>query len=409
MRITLAPAAITSVDLLSLPWTEPLLEWRSERLVTPRHEGLHRHVVRFIEDGPHILAVKELPAALATREYRVLLHVAELGIACVPVQGVVTDREPGLEAVLVTRYLEYSSTYRALFSEPHGLHSRAQLVDALVQLLARLHLGGVYWGDCSLSNTLFRLNAGELAAYMVDAETAETHDTLSDGQRRTDIETAVNNVAGELMDLQAGGLLNPDVEPLQIVERMQCSYEGLWQELTGEWLVGVGEVSHQLAKRVERLSELGFDLDEVEIADAEAGQVRLRVATRVSEPGDHRNRLYQQTGLVAEENQARRLLNDIASFQAMLERDSQRSVSPMVAASRWLKEIYEPVVASIPPGLDDKLDPVEVFHEVLEHRWFLSERAGHDVGTAAATDSFVSEILPSVPDDLTSGALHEPA
>jgi hypothetical protein len=405
MRVTLAPAALRSADLLVLPWSEPLAEWHDARLVKPRHEGLHRHVVRFMEDRDQLWALKELPEELALREYRVLLHLADLGIPSVPVQAVVADRGVELDATLITGYLEYSSTYRALFSEPRGLHSRQRLLDALVQLLARLHLAGVYWGDCSLSNTLFRLDAGQLAAYLVDAETAELHDELTAGQRDTDVGLAVENIAGELLDLQAGGLLGADVDPLEVVDLMESGYRALWSELTDEWLVPVDEVSQRVAKRVRCLNDLGFDLEEIELEDAGPGKVRLRVTTRVSEPGHHRQLLYQRVGLVAEENQARRLLDDIASYRAVLERRSGRPVSKVVAANRWLDEVFQPVVASIPPQLGNKLDPVEVFHEVLEHRWFLSEQAHRDVGTTAAVKSYVQDILPAVPDDLTSGRL----
>jgi hypothetical protein len=405
MRVTLAPAALRSADLLVLPWSEPLAEWTDARLVTPRNEGLHRHVVRFMEDREQLWAIKELPEELALREYRILLHLTDLGIPCVPVQAVVGDRGEQLDATLITGYLEYSSTYRALFSEPRGLHSRQRLLDALVQLLARLHLAGVYWGDCSLSNTLFRLDAGQLAAYLVDAETAELHTELSTGQRETDVAIAAENIAGELLDLQAGGLLGADVDPLEVVTLIEQGYEALWAELTGEWLIPVGEVSQRVAKRVRRLNDLGFDLEELELEDAGPGKVRLRVTTRVSESGHHRQLLYQRVGLVAEENQARRLLDDMASFRAMLERRSGRPVSKTVAANRWLEEVFQPVVAGIPPQLRNKLDPVEVFHEVLEHRWFLSEQADRDIGTSAAVDAYVRDILPAVPDDLTSGRL----
>jgi hypothetical protein len=107
--------------------------------------------------------------------------------------------------------------------------------------------------------------------------------------------------------------------------------------------------------------------------------------------------------LVAQENQARRLLNDIAGYRASLEWSTGKPLPDSVAAARWLTDIWDPVVRKIPPELADRLDPVEVFHEVLEHRWFLSEQAHHDVGLHAATDSYVSDVLPAVPDDLTAG------
>ncbi len=403
MKFTFAPAAIGSTALLDLPWTAPLEQWTDPRLVIPRQAGLHRHVVRFVEDGGQLWAIKELPEELARREYRVLLHLTELGIPCVPVHGVVAERDGDLDAALVTGYLEFSSTYRALFSEPRGLHPRKKLLDALVQLLARLHLAGVYWGDCSLSNTLFRLDAGQLAAYLVDAETAEMHTPLSDGQRETDLMQATESLAGELMDLQAGELLDADLDPLAVVARVQSSYRTLWDELTGEWQLRAGEERERIAERVRRLNDLGFDVEQLELADAADGCLRLRVTTRVSEPGHHRRLLYQRAGLITEENQARRLLNDLASYRAMLERKTGHPVSDVVATNRWLEEVYDPVVASIPCELKNKLDPVEIFHEVLEHRWFLSEQAQADVGTAAAAASYFATILPNVPDDLTSG------
>ena len=403
MRVVFTPPATEAAGLLDLPWSKPLEEWDDRRLIHPRNEGVHRHVVRFVEDAGLVWAIKELPERLARREYRLLGRLADLGIPSVVVQGVVVDRAPGVDAGLVTRYLEYSSTYRALFSEPRGLHPHDRLLDALVELLVRLHLAGFYWGDCSLSNTLFRLDAGELAAYLVDAETAELHPSLSEGQRLTDVSQACESVAGELLDLQAGNQLRVDIDPMEVAIGIEQRYENLWQELTGEWLISPGEERQRVAERLQRLNELGFDAKEIELSDAGPGQTRLRVTTRVSEPGHYRNLLYQRTGLVSEENQARRLLNDLASFRAFLERGSGRPVSAVVAANRWLSDVYDPVVAGIPAQLRDKLDPVEVFHEVLEHRWFLSEKAQTDVGTAAAAASYLAEVLPSVPDFLTSG------
>src|SRR5690606_7909450 len=116
--------------------------------------------------------------------------------------------------------------------------------------------------------------------------------------------------------------------------------------------------------------------------------------------------LFARTGLVAQENQARRLLNDIASYRSHLERQAGGPMPEAVAANRWLTEVYDHAVSAIPEDLRDKLDPVEVFHEILEHRWFLSERAGRDVGGTAARDDYFARILPRVPDDLTITAPH---
>jgi Domain of unknown function (DUF4032)/Lipopolysaccharide kinase (Kdo/WaaP) family len=403
MRFVFTPPAPDSAGLLTLPWTTPLEDWDDPRLVTPRGEGLHRHVVRFVSEGGALWVVKELPEHLARREYRLLRRLADLGIPAVEVLGLAVDRGRDTDAALVTRYLDFSTTYRALFSQQRGLHPLTRLVDAQVELLARLHLSGFFWGDCSLSNTLFRLDAGALAAYVVDVETSELHPTLSDGQRELDVELATERIAGELFDLEASGRLATDVDPLGMAADLADRYHALWDELTGEWEVVPGEERQRVAERIERLNHLGFDVDEVELVAGGApdGQVRLRVTTRVREPGHHRSLLHRRTGLVAQENQARRLLNDLASFRAWLESTAGTPIPEVVAANRWLVEVYDPVVQAIPPHLAGKLDPVEVFHEVLEHRWLLSERAGRDVGTLHAARSYLESVLPDVPDDLT--------
>jgi hypothetical protein len=408
MRFVFAPPARDGAGLLSLPWQTPVEAWADPRLVEPRFEGLHRHVVRYVSEGGTMWVVKELPEHLARREYRLLRRLADIGIPAVSVLGVAVDRGPDLDAALVTRYLEYSTTYRALFSQPRAMHPSTLLMDALVELLVRLHLAGFFWGDCSLSNALFRLDAGALAAYLVDAETSELHPSLTDGQRRLDLDLAQERVAGDLLDLEASGRLGAGLDPLAVADDLAARYLALWDELTAEWSVPPGEEQQRVVERLERLNDLGFDIDEVELVDAGADGSRLRVTTRVREAGHHhRALLHQRTGLVAQENQARRLLNDLASFRAWMEAEEGHPVPDVVAANRWLEEVFDPVVRRIPPELADKLDPVEVFHEVLEHRWFLSEEAGTDVGTAEAAESYIADVLPTVPDELTSGRAPE--
>jgi hypothetical protein len=401
VRFVFAPPADSTAGLLSLPWREPMAQWTDDRLVEIRQRGISRHEVRFVADGGQVYALKELDERLARREYRLLRELGRKGIPAVEVLGVVVDRPGDLDAVLVTRFLDHSISYRALFARPRGAQPTNQLLDAMVELLARLHLAGFMWGDCSLSNTLFRLDAGALAAYLVDAETSELHPVLSDGKRSYDVDLAFERVGGELFDLQAGGLLPSHVDPVEVAEEIPRRYAALWSELTREDTVLPSEQRFRIAERLRRLNELGFDVDEVELVDAGGTANKLRIRTRVAEPGHHRRLLFTRTGLVAQENQARRLLNDIASYRSHLERKEGRSIPEAVAANRWLSEVYDPAVDAIPAHLRDRLDEVEVFHEILEHRWFLSERAGRDIGTTAAREDYFARVLPKVPDDLT--------
>lgn len=404
MRFVFAPPAESASGLLTLPWRTPIVEWSDERIVEIRQRGISRHVVRFVEESGQVYAVKEIDERLARREYRLLRELKHMGIPAVEVLGVVVDRPGDLDACLVTRFLEHSISYRALFANPRGGQPIDKLLDAMVELLARLHLGGFVWGDCSLSNTLFRLDASALAAYLVDAETSELHTNLSSGKRLYDVELAYERVGGELFDLQAGGLLPPYIDPVEIAEEIPRRYEALWSELTREDSVLPAEQRYRIAERLRRLNELGFDVDEIELVEAGEGS-RLRLHTRVAEPGHHRRLLFTRTGLQAQENQARRLINDINSYRSHLERTTKRPVPEAVAANRWLAEVYDPVVSSIPPELRDRLDEVEIFHEVLQHRLFLSEAAGRDIGTTAACEDYFATVLPMVPEDLTVTAV----
>jgi len=402
VRFVFTPPADHAAGLLTLPWPAPLAQWQDERMVEIRQRGISRHVVRFVYDDGTLYALKELNERLARREFRLLRTLADLNIPGVEAVGIAVDRDPGYpeaDAILVTRFLTFAATYRAVFSHPRGVQPVDGLLDALVELLVRLHLSGFFWGDCSLSNTLFRHDAGTLEAYLVDAETSEHHPTLSDGQRKYDIELATERIAGELLDLQAGNLLREELDPFEVAEQLDRRYQSLWEELTREEILNPADQRHRIAERLHRLNKLGFDADEIEIIGTPEGN-KLRVRTRVAESGHFARQLFLRTGIDAGENQARRLLNDIASFRAYLEQKGGRPVSEIVAANRWLEEVYDPVIAAIPEELRGRLPPAEIFHEVLEHRWYMSEAAGRDVGTTAATRDYLEQVLPEAPEPL---------
>jgi len=387
-------------DFLDLPWDTPLEEWRSERLVEVVR-GIHRHVVRFVEYegplGPRLYALKELPGALARHEYTLLRHLAEEDVPVVEAVGVATERAGDLDPVLITRHLDYSLPFRTLFARGGVPDLRVRLLDAGAELLVRLHLSGFFWGDCSLSNTLFRRDAGALAAYLVDAETGELHPSLSDGQRRHDLSIAEENVVGELTDVEAELGREGELAPEDTATELVARYESLWDELTREEAFA-DDSRYRIDERLRRLNDLGFDVEEIELV-ADAGGYRLRLSPRVVEPGHHRRRLHALTGLNAQENQARRLLNDVARFRAELERQEGRQLPESVAVFRWLAEVFEPAIAAIPTELWGKRQAAEVFHELLEHRWFLSQERGEDVGLLPALDAYVEAVLRHAPDE----------
>ncbi|XVQ84215.1 DUF4032 domain-containing protein [Microbispora siamensis] len=394
LQITGAPS---DPDLIRLPWDVPLEEWPVHHLVTlPR--GISRHVVRFARLSGRVYAIKEISTRYAKREYQLLWDLARHDAPAVEPVAVVTGRTAPdgseLDSALITRHLQFSLPYRAVLSGSVRPDTLIRLLDALAVLLVRLHLTGFYWGDCSLSNTLFRRDAGAFAAYLVDAETGELHPAISEGQRAHDIDVAHVNIYGEMLDLEAGGLLHPTIDPLAFAEQLVERYHRLWDELTEDEIIE--EVDwHRVDQRVRRLNSLGFDVAEMMVR-RKAGTSRLIVRPKVVDAGHHQRRLLRLTGLDVEENQARRLLNDLDSFRVST---GLRHEDEAIVAHRWLAEVFQPVVTAIPADLRRKLEPAQLFHEVLDHRWYMSEAAGKDVGLEAAVRSYVDNVLVHKPDE----------
>jgi len=401
MSVTEAPES--TVDL---PWDTPLAAWPQSLCVTmPR--GISRNLVRFARIDRLLLAIKEIPDRLAEREYRFLRALEEMALPTVEPFALITERniDANRKGLLVTRFLEYSMPYRLLLSNPEYAVSNDQLLDALALLLVRLHLAGVHWGDCSLSNALFRRDAGRLVAYMVDGETSEIHSDLSDRMRVYDVEIAEENVAGELMDVAAMTERALATDPIETAAALVSRYELLWAELTRNETFSKEE-SYRVRARVQRLEELGFDVEEMALDSCEGGH-RINMRPIVVEHGFHKRRLMSLTGLEAEENQSRQLLNDITYFQASIEHEENSAPGLQAVARRWLTEVYTPVVDAIPEKMRGKLDEPEIFHQILEHRWFLSERAGRDIGTQEAAASYRESILPEVPSENLSRYLED--
>jgi hypothetical protein len=389
----------SATELLDLPFDQPLADWDDPRIVrVPR--GISRHVVRFIRAHNQIFAIKEATDRFVLREHRLLRELAERGVPAVEAFGTVVDRaapEGGeLGGLLITRHLPFSLPYRSLFTGRGMPDLRSRLLDSLAELFVRLHLAGFYWGDCSLSNTLFRRDAGALAAYLVDAETGELHERLSQGQRNYDITIATENIAGELFDLQASGNFAEDVDPVETAMALAPQYENLWAELTSDEIVGRDE-SYRIDHRIKRLNRLGFDVSELEISSVDGGS-KLRFHTQVVDPGHHQRRLFELTGLRVQENQARSLLSDLARFRAKWADGLGREVWEDLAARRWLDEKFYGTLDRVPSELRGKLADAELFHEINEHRWFLSEARGADVGRDEAVNSYVQNVLRFVPE-----------
>lgn len=397
----MAPLEITASradpELLDLPWDQPLEDWPEEILAAlPR--GISRHVVRFVRVSGRVLALKEINHSLAKREYEMLRLLGRIGVPSVVPFAVISGRttpdgEP-LDAMLITRHLQFSLPYRAVFSQVSREDTAQRLLDALAVLLVHLHIEGFYWGDVSLSNTLFRRDAGAFAAYIVDVETGTLHEQLTNGQRAYDLDLARTNIIGELMDLQAGDMFDPEADPVEVGDDLVRRYEELWAALTERERFSADE-RWRVSARIEKLNRLGFDVGELEITTDLDG-TSLSILPKVVDAGHHARRLLRLTGIDAQENQARRLLNELDQYGAATE---QQAEDEEFVAHEWLQTQYEPVVRAIPRSMRSKLEPPEFFHEVLEHKWFLSEKAGTDVSLDETVRHYILNVLIHRPDE----------
>ncbi|MGN6125536.1 MAG: DUF4032 domain-containing protein [Humibacter sp.] len=393
-------AATVDPALLDLPWDLPLDEWPNDHIaLLPK--GISRHLVRFANLSGYVIAIKETTGEMARREYDMLRTLQRVDVPCVDPVAVIEGRadESGkpLKPVLVTRHLKFSLPYRALYSQTLRPDTATRLVDALAVLLVRLHMAGFFWGDVSLSNTLFRRDAGAFAAYLVDAETGQLYEGgLSNGQRENDLEIARVNIAGELMDIAAGGRLAEELDAVEVAGGIITAYRSLWKELTGSESFSASE-RWRIAQRVRRLNELGFDIEELAIRTNEGG-ASVRIQPKVVDAGHHQRRLLRLTGLDAQENQARRLLNDLDSYAATV---AKPGMDEEALAHEWLLRVFEPVVRAIPADLRGKLEPAEVFHQLLDHRWYMSQEESRDVPLAEALSSYINDVLRHRRDEAT--------
>ena len=374
--------------LLDLPWEIPLEDWPAERLAAlPR--GLSRHIVRFARLSGGVIAIKEIGESVAYREYELLRELRRLDVPSVVPVGVITGRTAPngdrLEAVLITKHLQFSLPYRALFSQSLRPETATRLIDALAVLLVRLHNIGFYWGDVSLSNTLFRRDADQFAAYLVDAETGDLHHKLSPGQRAYDLDLARTNIIGELMDLAAGELLDEEIDTISVGDALVERYHELWTALTDEESFDASE-RWRVSARVERLNALGFDVGELDIM-TDLGGTTVRIQPKVVDAGHHSRRLMRLTGLDIQENQARRMLNDLDEYRAAADRQNDDV------------EVFEPTVRAIPRDMRGKLEPAQIFHEVLDHRWYVSQQQQRDVPMHEVTASYIENVLRHRPDE----------
>ncbi|MFW9992168.1 MAG: DUF4032 domain-containing protein [Candidatus Odinarchaeota archaeon] len=388
-------------DFLDLPWNRPLVNWPEicERVIEVER-GPSRHEVVFVSyehsiyGTGRIYAVKELPARVGEKEYRILRELEKLDMPSVKPVGYAertnTWKTKEAQSIVITEYLESSLPYLSLFTKTGLERYQERLLDALAVLLVRLHLNGFFWGDCSLANVLFRRDAGELQAYLVDAETSKHYPSLSSGQRNHDLLIMEENIAGELFDLSSVVNLPESLDIYEVGLNIRQKYEQLWEEITRDEIFDSSE-NYRIQERIRRLNELGFSVDEVElVATGEGSQLKMRMI--VTDRNYHQELVHKLTGIATEEIQAQQMVHEIYGIKAKLSEEEQTSISLSNAAFYWAYEVYIPTIKELGLMYNSTAAPA-IYCEVLEHKWYLSEAAGRDIHLATAVKDYKEKIL----------------
>lgn len=379
-------------DFLDLPWDEPIDDWDDSRVVK-MPTGVHRHPVQFVAYDEGIYVIKELPLAVAQREYQVMRRLEEVSHHTAEAVGQVERDwlDPHTEGAgaVITEYVSHSFPYRRLVSGAGFGARRNQMLDALAGLLVELHMAGCYWGDCSLSNVLYRFDAGHIEAIMIDGETSALYPELSEGQRLEDIEVMKMNVAGEMADIAAEMGEDLDVADISLGDDIEQRYLALWGELTEE-LVVTRDDAYRIRQRIARINELGFDVDDIEITPADGGSL-VKMITNVGGRTFNSDTLRQLTGIEASENQARLILSDLNYYLA--KQGDVSATGKSVGTFKWLTGQWEPLISRVREEWPGE-DPVQGFCDYLNHRFFMASARGADVDSFEAFDSWVENGFP---------------
>jgi hypothetical protein len=381
-------------DISGLPWNKPLADWQAIcPFITDAPKGLSRHIVIFLNYANNFFALKELHSEEAEKEYKFLQRIDALRLPVIKPVGFYQSPHPkDYRSILITQYLDFSIPYRTIFMQEHLSRYRNHLMDAMAGLLVQLHLSGVYWGDCSFSNTLFRRDAGMLQAYMVDAETVEfSSRAVTPLLRSNDLIIMEENLASDLSEIGEVTQLVQGIPVIDLAAYIRIKYQDLWDEVTREEDILL-EDSFKTQERIRALNRLGFSVNGIELTKTSSRNLfKLKVV--VSDRNYHRDLLYSLTGIDSQETQARLMMNELQELRAMMSASHDRNIPMSEAAYCWITDYYQLIGRLMGPYIRDDSNFPEIYCQVLEHKWFLSEIEHCDVGHKRAAQSFIDQFL----------------
>ncbi len=373
-------------DFVDLDWSEPISNWHSSRLVS-MPEGIHRHPIVFVAYTEGIYAIKELPIRYARHEFETLRAMEDVtrhvAVPVALVERPWIDEASEASGAVITSYVSDAFPYRHLVSGHDFGRRRGSLLDAFAGLLVELHLHGFYWGDCSLSNTLYRWDASSIEAIMIDAETSTIYGHISKGQRMEDLAIMELNVAGEMADIAAEHGASIDDADLHLGFDISARYASLWDELTTSLVVTAGD-HYRIRHRIHRLNTLGFAVESIDLIPVDNG-VNVKMSVRVGGRQYHSQRLRQIAGIDTSENQARSILSDLSYHESKLGHTS--STRKSVGAMKWRSMVFDPLIHRISADLPDQ--PVyQAYSDFLAYRLITATERDRDIDNDEAYDAW---------------------
>lgn len=381
-------------DFVDLNWSIPISDWTTDRLVD-MPEGIHRHPVVFVAYREGIYAIKELPIHLARHEFEMLRSMEDetrhMARAVGYVERPWLSKDEEASGAVITRYVRHAFPYRELVTGYGFGYRRDALLDAFAGLLVELHLAGFYWGDCSMSNILYRWDASSIEAVMIDAETSRIYSKLSRGQRYEDLAIMELNVAGEMADVATEQGASLDDADLDLGEDIASRYHSLWAELTASLVVTAGD-HFRIRQRIDRLHGLGFAVEDIDLIPVDNG-TNVKMHVTVGGRQYHSEQLRQITGIDVSENQARTILSDLAYHEAKFGISSETGKA--VGAIRWRSTVFEPLILRIAELLPE-YDTYQAYCDYLEFRLITATIRERDLSNEEAFAAWEAEGYPGL-------------
>ena len=360
------------------PWTKEIETWEGYRFVE-RRKGESRHTLFFLRTDKGDVVIKRTSSESAEKEYYTYNKLISMGIPTIMPIGFAKKHKDGVEeGYLLTLYekgsLPESHLMRLLKSEQY----RDLVWNSIIALLVVMHLKGIFWGDPSLDNILVKFYKTKVEALLVDTETVQLYDYISEEKEKEDLERMFES-------LFAYSFVNDEFDERLFEKRKQYiekRYNKLKKILNDELNIEK-EDYFKLVKRVDDLFLLGYTVK------PEGFSPKLKVMFKPVTPrkGWFVQMLEDMLGVSFTPEQSKKIFKEILQYRYRMSKSRKTEMKLGDAARDWYQHRFLPARRVFKQYFPDE-NPVKIYLEILTHKWFLSEKAGKGVGIVEAAKDY---------------------